>query len=160
MIYAATGHRPDKLGGYDSLVDARLRNLALAFLREQEDGVPAMVISGMAQGWDMAWAEAALALGIPLIAAVPFDGQESRWPEPAQKRWRGILDQANNVEVISYGEYAAWKMQVRNRWMVNRCDVLVALWNGAAGGGTANCVEYAQQQRKPIVNLWERFNGK
>lgn len=160
MIYAATGHRPDKLGGYDSLVDARLLDLALAFLREQEDGVPAMVISGMAQGWDMAWAEAAIELKLPLVCAVPFHGQASRWPVAAQQRWARILVNAADVVVVSEGDYAAWKMQVRNRWMVNRCDVLIALWNGAAGGGTANCVEYAQQQRKPIVNLWERFNGK
>jgi hypothetical protein len=34
----------------------------------------------MARGWDLALAKAAVELGLPLFAAIPFVGQESRWP--------------------------------------------------------------------------------
>lgn len=154
LILAATGHRPDKLGGYDKPhVDTALRNLALEYL---EAAAPAKVISGMAQGWDTAWAEAALQLGIPLVAAVPFEGQAARWPHEAKLRWTRLVGRATETVIVSPGGYETWKMQARNRWMVNHGDVLVALWNGGPGG-TANCVEYAQQERKPIVNLWKRW---
>ena len=75
MIIAATGHRPDKLGGYGSIVADRLFHLAYETLEEL---APTLVISGMALGWDMAVAEAAFCLDIPFHAYRPFEGQESQ----------------------------------------------------------------------------------
>jgi uncharacterized phage-like protein YoqJ len=43
-------------------------------------------------------------------------------------------------------------MQDRNKWMVDHCDALVAIWNGTSGG-TANCVKYALSVNKPIVMI-------
>jgi hypothetical protein len=77
MILAATGHRPDKLGGYDLSIYRKLVGLAYSYLRKQ---TPDVVISGMALGWDQAVAEAAVKASTPFIAAIPFRGQESKWP--------------------------------------------------------------------------------
>src|SRR3546814_2405914 len=66
--------RPGKLGGYGEDVLARLRKGARSFLERERNATAA--ISGMALGWDTAWALAALDLGVPLTAAVPFSGQE------------------------------------------------------------------------------------
>ena len=65
----------------------------------------------------------------------------------------------NPAEVVFVSEpgYAAWKMQVRNKWMVDNSDLVLALWNGT-DGGTANCVRYAEKVGKPITNLWERWH--
>ena len=150
MIVAATGHRPHKLGGYGAEVDGRLRALAQRVIATLH---PTEVISGMALGWDMAWAEAALALGVPLLVAIPFQGQESHWPEESQKRYGGILDQARSVEIVSSGGYAAYKMQIRNEWMVNHCGVLISLWDGSEGG-TGNCVAYARHKKREMKNVW------
>jgi uncharacterized phage-like protein YoqJ len=49
-------------------------------------------------------------------------------------------------------------MQRRNEWMVERADVILALWNGSSGG-TANCVAYARQRGSRIVNVWEAFEA-
>jgi precorrin-6x reductase len=46
--------------------------------------------------------------------------------------------------------------------MVNRCELLLALSSGA-GGGTAECVQYATGRGVRIVNLWrsrERYKMK
>ena len=43
---------------------------------------PDAVISGMALGWDQAVARATADLGIPWVAAITFEGQESKWPLP------------------------------------------------------------------------------
>jgi hypothetical protein len=156
MILAGTGHRPNKLGGYGPQAHDRRVALAVAALKRH---APARVISGMALGWDTALAIAAVRLEIPFVAAVPFEGQESAWPSLSQAEYRRLLDRAAEVVHVCPPGYAAAKMQTRNEWMVDRCDLLLALWDGSPGG-TANCVEYATlrgptvRRGVQVVNLW------
>jgi len=175
MILAATGHRPNKLGNYrDPTLDVRLFKLAYTYLatRMQQldkttiggtrSSIPDLtVISGMALGWDQAWAEAAIELYIPVIAAVPFAGQESVWPPAQRDRYARLLKLCQRVEVITPGVYAPWKMQTRNKWMSDRCDELVALWDGSEGG-TANCIRYHRSHHpmKLITNLWSQWKAQ
>jgi uncharacterized phage-like protein YoqJ len=147
LIVAGTGHRPNKivvgkLNGYDKAVQALLEQVAARCLRKLK---PDLVVSGMALGWDMALAAAALANGIEFDAYVPFGGQESKWPKQSQMRYRTYLTYARQIVVCSEGGYSAKAMQVRNERMVDVCDVLVALWDGSSGG-TANCLYYALRQ--------------
>lgn len=152
MILAGTGHRPNKLGGYSPEVFARLVSLAEAALIKYQ---PTQVISGMALGWDQALAQASINLHIPLLAAVPFLGQESQWPEQSQAVYRTLLAQAA-VHIVSPGGYVPRKMQVRNEWMVDLSTDVLALWNGSSGG-TGNAIQYARKQGKPIINLWSSW---
>lgn len=151
MILAVTGHRPHKLGGYSGNHPLRqaVRQQLQDLLFAQQ---PEMVISGMALGVDQDFAELALALRIPLIAAVPFRGQESVWPAAAQEHYRALLAQASDVTYVSTGGYAAWKLQRRNEWMVDHCDQLIAVWDGSAGG-TANCVAYATANARDLIRI-------
>lgn len=152
MILAATGHRPDKLGGYCDDVRRRLIALAAGHLTAVR---PDRVISGMALGWDQAVAEAALQIAIPLIAAVPFVGQERRWPPESQRRYLGLIERAEAVEIVC--DFPGAKaMQLRNEWMVDHADEVVALWNGS-WGGTFNCLAYARRRGVPASNLWARW---
>lgn len=151
MKLAVTGHRPEKLGGYSPEAAARLQ----AFARFQISMLaPSRVISGMALGWDTAVALATLDLGIPLVCAVPFLGQESRWPFQSQQVYKSILARAEAVEIICEGGYSPHKMQLRNMAMVGDCDFLLACWDGSSGG-TANCVAYAEGQGRPWFNCYK-----
>ena len=150
---AATGHRPQKLGGVSPVVYEELFLFAHGMLAVFEADV---VISGMALGWDTAVAEAALMLGVPLHAYIPFAGQESQWSQESQKFYRALLRGAKKVVECSPPGYSAAKMQVRNCRMVDDCNILLALWDGSSGG-TANCIEYARSRGKEIVNVWERW---
>ncbi len=141
MIVAGTGHRPDKLGGYDHYNPIRswIREeikVAFEFLK------PTRVISGMALGFDQDLATVCIEMAIPFTAAIPFVGQEDAWPAHSRKYFDWLLERADEAVIVSPGEYSAFKMQVRNEWMVNRCDWLVACWDGS-NGGTGNCVDYA-----------------
>lgn len=158
MIVAATGHRPDKLGGYGDQASTNLVALAVDAINDLANNCDPrdFVISGMALGWDMAVAEAACIWGVPFHAYVPFEGQESRWPIKSQRLWKRLIDRAAKVVVCSGGGYAPWKMQERNKRMVDDADLILALWNGS-DGGTANCVNYAQQRGKPIKNVWSHY---
>src|SRR6478609_27581 len=124
MIVAGTGHRPDKLGGYSADVYSRLVNTAIEWLNENR---VMAVISGMALGWDQALAEAALATGKPFYAYIPFKGQESKWPSESQKNFHRLIEKASCIVECSEPGYAAWKMQHRNKRMVDDCDLVLAL---------------------------------
>lgn len=156
MILTVTGHRPDKLGGYQIM--PLLTKFAVNRLQYYQ---PDKVISGMALGWDMAIASAAIMLEIPLIAAVPFKGLESKWPERSQIYYRRLLASASKVKIVSKGKYEPWKMQKRNEWMVDEGDLLLALWDGSKGG-TANCIEYAEDriEIKNCWNTWMKFKRR
>lgn len=153
MIYAATGHRPNKLGNEYDLVgpySEYIRGELKTILRNMK---PEKVISGMALGVDTLWALVALELNIPVIAAIPFEGQERMWPAKSRSLYNLILtDKRVTKHVVCEGGYAAWKMQKRNEWMVDNCDILVAVWDGTFGG-TGNCVAYAKSVDKGILRI-------
>jgi uncharacterized phage-like protein YoqJ len=157
MIVAATGHRPDKLGGYDSATRRVVEGHAWTILEcIQPDGV----ISGMAQGWDQAMARAAISLGIPVIAALPCAGQEDMWPEAARIEYWRLLAEGLVVSKIKVWEHPGYQtetiaeaMKARNRWMVDNAGHVIALWDGSPGG-TGHCVEYARSVGKPVLNGW------
>lgn len=154
MVIAGTGHRPDKLGGYTNQVHLNLVEVAETALKQIS---VTSVISGMAMGWDMALAQAAINLGIPLIAAVPFKGQEQAWFEKTQKYYKYLLSKASEVVIVSEGDYSNAKMQIRNEWMVDNCDLIFSMYNGDTSGGTYNCIEYAKKKEKTNINLYTKL---
>lgn len=106
----------------------------------------------MALGVDQDFAYVCVELAIPFTAAIPFVGQESRWTEDSQRFYYELLVAADDVIVVSPGGYASWKMQVRNEWMVDHCDLLIAVWDGTSGG-TRNCVSYATKVGRTIRRI-------
>jgi len=151
MIISCTGHRPPKLGGYE------LPNpIYLKICQETEQSLlelkPEKCLSGMALGYDSYFASVVLKLGLPLVAVIPFKGQESQWPETSQKAYRMLIDKASEVIIVSEGGYSAQKMQIRNQYLVDNCDLLLACHDGSPGG-TGNCVAYAESIGKPIRRI-------
>ena len=160
MIVAGTGHRPPRLGlGYGALDRFKLIDFAQRELEEIhfESGISA-VISGLAQGWDQAIAEASIDLGFPLWVAIPFEGQESKWPEDAQERYNRIRGKAAKVTIVCPGDYASWKFIARDKWMVESSDLVLALFDGNPKSGTGATVAYAQLTGKPVKNVWDAWN--
>ncbi len=154
MIIAGTGHRPSKLGNeydHDGPISQYIIDETAKVLLENK---PEKVISGMALGFDMLLAIAALSVQIPLLAAIPFRGQESAWPKKTQHSYNQILNhKLVTTFIVCKGGYAPWKMQRRNIWMCDNCDKLLACYNGDKSGGTFNCLEYAARKNIPIEYL-------
>jgi uncharacterized phage-like protein YoqJ len=155
LIWAATGHRPNRLGGYGDEVYERLVAEATKFLIEFE---PRRMIVGMALGWDTAMAEACARCNVPFIAAIPFEGQEKVWSENDRARYFVLLAASERVEIISRNGYSPAVMHLRNHWMVDNAEAIVALYDRSDRGGTFNCIRYAERLGKPIVNLWDQFH--
>jgi uncharacterized phage-like protein YoqJ len=110
---------------------------------------PLYGISGMALGADQDFIACCLDLKIPYVAAVPFVGQERVWRPAAQAVYRDLLSKAREVVVVSEGGYASYKMQVRNQWLIDHSNLLLAVFDGSPGG-TANTVEYARRVGRTI----------
>jgi hypothetical protein len=87
----------------------------------------------------------------------------SRCAEPVFLRTRLIRDErqdAGGQAELRRDAYAQ-----AGRYVVDHCDVLIAVWDGeptGGRGGTAEIVEYAQEQNRPILRVWgdsfEAFN--
>ena len=151
MIVSITGHRPDKLGGYNFYNPVRfwIRERIRVQLREL---CPRYTITGMALGVDQDFAYVCIEERVPFLAAVPFAGQETRWPTESQRFYKELLARAWTTVIVCQGEYTARKMQIRNEYMVNNCDVLLAVWDGT-DGGTANCFRYAVRIGKRVIRI-------
>ena len=154
MIIAGTGHRPKYLPcAYDEyhpwLIDLKTRLKSELITNEVSK-----VISGMAIGWDTWLAEAALELGLPLDCYISFRGQENRWPNESQKRYKSIIQECDNV-VICSERYHRGAFFVRDEKMVDDCDKVFALWNPEIkSGGTRHTVQYAVKNNVDVINMW------
>ena len=118
---AFTGHRR-----YDGECDDALR----AVVRELYGWGFRVFWSGMALGFDLAAAEAVLALrgelpGLRLCCAVPFPGQADRFPEADRLRYMRILDRADEVATLA-PRYEPRCYLRRDEFMVERSAAVVA----------------------------------
>ncbi len=122
-------------------------------------------ISGMCVGVDL-WAAAEVLIlqqehpEVELIAAVPFEGQESRWAAADRREYRRILGACTRVEILFSPEQAqensAACYRKRNRWMVDNADTVLAVYtpiDAERRSGTAATVRYARQKLKRIVYI-------
>lgn len=150
-VVAFSGHRPNKLGGY-KLPNPTYIKVCQKIESTLKELNPEKVISGMALGVDQWAAFISYKLKIPFIAAVPFINQESKWTTFSQETYNKLIKLASEKVIVSDGEYSANKMQIRNEWMVDRCDQLIAIWDGSSGG-TGNCVNYAKSKNKSIIYI-------
>lgn len=165
IIYAVTGHRGDKLGGWDNgaplnqAIQRRLEGFIARAAVENPDK-EIVIVTGMALGADTLWALAGINMrhhypNVKIHAAIPFHGQEKPWPDHAQKLYHEILAQANSAHYVvdsngkKLSKYEAAKaMHERNEYMVNICHYLIAVYDGvSSSGGTYECLKYAKQGR-------------
>lgn len=156
-VIAFTGHRPNKLQSYDPnhISRCELRNAMWDMIvdictdEEQNFDEDIHIVTGGALGVDQDAARVAHGHKKPFVVAVPCRDQERMWPATSKVQYRKMLTFASKVHYVSNKEYTAECMQERNKWMVDNCDVLVAVWDGSKGG-TANCIRYAELVGRPI----------
>lgn len=152
-----TGHRPNKLSGYDPKDNKELLwRLHNEIVRHIEENSVDTFINGLALGIDQWAARIVIKLRqtkyshIKLISAVPCKNHSSKWIKQSQVDWQEIVDLSDEVVYVSEDEYKPYLMQKRNEWMVNKSEYVIAVWDGT-DGGTGNCVKYAQSKNKKIT---------
>jgi hypothetical protein len=142
-VIAWTGHRPDLFldpGSARAAVDDTARTLkAERFLVGGQRGVDT-------------WAAlAAHHLGVPfgLVLPLEIDAFTRGWATEDRRALEETLGWAAEVQVVGgQGEEQAYSE--RNRLLATSADLLVAVWTGRGGGGTAETVAFARASGVPI----------
>ncbi|WEV59385.1 hypothetical protein OZX67_02140 [Bifidobacterium sp. ESL0728] len=128
------------------------------FLRSYEGlGKEVTGVSCLAYGADQLFASAMLKGGHGLEAIIPCDHYETTFDDAGLREYRSLLGRASNVLKLDYPQPCEDAFLAAGLQVVDRCDVLVAFWDGlpAAGkGGTGDVVDYARQQGKPVTIIW------
>ena len=148
-VLALTGHRPDKLWGYDTDDVDEYRKVADDLAKYCKDNGIDTIISGMAEGFDTIGAQVAIDNGLHLVCAVPFSGQEKVWPQSAQEKYKDILSKADEVVIVSDGGYRKDKYNARNQWMIDNADEVYVLFDGTPGG-TADAMRRVEKAGVPV----------
>ena len=156
MRIAVTGHRPNKLYGYN-IFSREWMSLKEEFKKLLVDNHCTEAITGMALGVDTVFALAVLELqdegyNIKLHCAIPCRNHSCKWNGESVELYDNILKRADVVKLVTDAEYEPWMMQVRNEYMVDLADKIIAVWDGS-NGGTANCVRYAEKKGKDIIRI-------
>lgn len=146
---AVTGHRPDELGGYNATENFKaIRRHMRDFLEQAPDG-ELILLSGGALGIDQFWIEVGLYLELPVMAILPFEDYNSKWPLLSRQTYDKLLTKCEDVIYVNKA-YTFEAYQKRNEFLVDNADILVAYSNGSCGG-TQNCIDYAISKNK-IIN--------
>ena len=154
---AFTGYRPQKMPfGFDE-TDVR----CIDFKRRLAGTIEELIrqryqhfLSGGAMGMDMFAAEAVLQLkdkypNITLEMVSPFDGQATRWAPEYRHRHQWLFDRADVITFTGH-EYHRAALFIRNQYMVDHADLLLAAYDGQSGG-TRMTVEYARRKNIQIM---------
>lgn len=159
-----TGHRPNKLYGYNLKHPKylELNKLLESMLEEKiKDGYDTFITGG-ALGFDTVAFLSVKNLKkkyphIKNIMAIPFKNQYIKWNEYDRRLYatmKTIADEIVYVDTLDYykrtntveGEFHSNKLKIRNEYMIDNSDFLIALWDGDYKSGTGHCVNYAKKK--------------
>ena len=162
-----TGHRPAKLPWKFNENDSRCVQLKHRIMDAVEIAYAESYrhfLCGMAQGCDLYFCECVLALRarhpdvVTVEAVIPCPTQADDWPRDVFMRYRRLVD-ACNYETLVSQQYTPGCMQRRNRYLVDHASLLIAAYDGSAGG-TRNTIQYALSRGVEVVDLPILLNDK
>ncbi len=148
-----TGHRTI---GDVVVVSGRVDEVLLDIAGD-EPGRRLLAVSALAEGADRLVAERVLARGggVEVILPLPADDYEQDFADAGSRaEFRRLLAVATDVRIASFaGPTRDDAYLAAGRGVVERCDVLLALWDGEASrgrGGTAEIVGMARATGHPV----------
>lgn len=166
MTCCFTGHRPSKLPWKGDERDPRclaLKRELVTHIEYAYLGGFRHFICGMALGCDLYFCQAALDLRdekypeMKVEAAIPCPEQADRWSAAHRARYRELLDRCD-WETLVQRHYDAGCMMRRNRYMVDHASLVIAVFDGSAGG-TLSTLSYAVKQavKTDIIDLTKYY---
>ena len=151
MILGITGHQELEHTASWLWVEQILRR-RLESLSQTIVGVSALAI-----GADQLFARIVLEANGQLWAIIPFAEYEETFDsESARSAYYGLVKRASRTEVLERLQSLEETFLAAGRRVVDRSDVLWAVWDGQAAGGiggTADVVAYALQVQKPVLHI-------
>jgi len=157
MICCVTGHRPS---GFPFARDPNTLPFFNYSQALQEELISLInqgythFITGMAEGADLDFAQTIIFLqdcyeNLVIEAAYPYPPHTVKVWTKYQEDKEFVAENCNIKHVVS-DHYYKGCMHKRNQYMVDKADIVLAIWNGKQSGGTWNTIKYAQSKNKPI----------
>jgi hypothetical protein len=151
-----TGHRVLE-DGVERWVARELDEL-FSYLAGLASGAASLrAVSSLAAGADQLFAAAALRHGIPLDVVIPFARFAEDFPKgPERDAYQRLLPAAVSTTCLPWDERSNGAYLAGGLWVVDHCDLLIAIWNGerAAGvGGTGDVADYSRDAGKLCVHM-------
>jgi hypothetical protein len=119
---------------------------------------PLQAFTSLAAGADQLVATELLRAGGRLHVIVPSRDYEQTFAAGEDLAgFRSLLEAAHAVTRLDYAEPSEEAFLAAGKSVVDRCDVLIAVWDGkpARGlGGTADIVRYARDTGKAVSIVW------
>jgi hypothetical protein len=142
-VIAWTGHRPDLF------LDPEAARTAVEDTAEKLKAERFLV--GGQRGVDTWAAQAAGRLGVPFTLVLPLEVEAftAAWSADDRCLLEQTMGWAAEVRVMG-GQVEAQAYTERNRFLATSADLLVAVWTGRAGGGTAETLAFARAAGVPI----------
>lgn len=157
MICCVTGHRPKGFPfPYDT--DNAYYNTYFDVLGDTVEDLMyegyTHFISGMADGVDLDFATIVVNIsnsfdGIVLESALPYPLRMPIKATEIDEARHALINASQKITFVS-SHYFRGCMQKRNRYMVDKSDLVLAVWNGEERGGTWDTISYARKKGKPI----------
>jgi len=151
MIVAITGHQR-----WPEAADAPIRAGIAAALAGAAR--PLVGATSLAAGADQLFARMVLEAGGALHVVVPCARYEEAFAdEAARGEYRYLLAQAAESEQLAHAQPSEEAYAQAGFRVVDLCDLLIAVWDGAPArgkGGTGEVVNYARQRGKPVGIVW------
>ena len=169
-----TGHRPNRLFGYDictkgnQWICQQTYDIILEIAEREGYDQEYVFYHGGALGYDNFSFEVIQKLKfdypklkVKQVMAIPFKKQYIKWNESDVQDYFAQMDLADEVvyvdELKDYdtswgvkGEYHPIKMAMRNLYMVNHSDIVIGCYEGSKGG-TYNCLKMARDNGREII---------
>lgn len=150
MRYAITGHQEFANDRIERWVWAQLNHLI-------ETRPIAIGLSCLAAGTDQIFADLIIAKGIPLCAIIPSRNYDSTFENNVTlKAYERLSGLAANLVELDFPEPSEGAFFSASKEMVQRSDVLIAVWDAQPSkglGGTADVVSYAKKLGNGVIHL-------
>ena len=159
IVIGVTGHR--KLENLSALTDA-IRS-AIDSIRQMAPplrNTPLLlcVLSPLAEGADRLVAREVLKVpGTVLEVALPLDKTDYMRDfetDESKAEFEALFSQARTIRQLPFQDDRVIAYDQAGRYVVDQCDVLIALWDeksSAGHGGTQEIVQYARESKCPLV---------
>lgn len=145
---SVTGHRYI----VDNLINRKAVNYLINLAIENE--IEKFLV-GMSRGADFLFADVLSERKLSWIAVIPCRDQTNLWNEYDRSHHQSLMEKADNVIILS-NEYRQGVMHYRNKYMVNKSEMLLAIYDGSKKGGTYHTFNLMIKNHKKVV----QFNPK
>lgn len=143
--------------GHSNITDATA-DLVYAAIRDQlllRARTGLVGVTCLARGADQVFADAVLDLAGQLEVVVPAQDYFDRITDPdSRARCDEYLARAVTVDTLPYTTAGHDAYLAASHRLIDRCDLLVAVWDGSRTSGTGDAVAYAQRHGRETVVIW------